>query len=175
MRHPRIKFEVGRSGLVHVYNRTVGSTGEYPFGDMEEAEFQRRIREMGEYYAIDVLATVVMGNHYHDHAILYIPADPVSEEETLKRFGQRYPGKRKPRSGSKRSRELALKLRDISAFMAALRQPFTRWLNRTRARRRRGHLWAERNPTALFRVICHTTAAIIPYAELARKGEVTEF
>ena len=35
-------------------------------------------------------------------------------------------------------------LKRVSEFMRELEQPFTRWFNRTRPRRRKGHLWAER-------------------------------
>ena len=45
---------------------------------------------------------------------------------------------------SQRCAQLAVKLHDVSAFMQELEQPFTRWFNRTRPVRRRGHLWAER-------------------------------
>jgi hypothetical protein len=57
---------------------------------------------------------------------------------------QRYPKARKLKPGSRQCKRLALKLRDISQFAKELQQPFTRWYNRTRPRRRRGHLWAER-------------------------------
>ena len=79
MRHPRIKFEEGHSGFLHVYNRTVGNTGQYPFGRVEKAEFIRRLNELNAYYTVEVLAVQVMGNHYH--ALLFVPALAPSREE----------------------------------------------------------------------------------------------
>ena len=142
VRYARIKFEIGRDGFVHVYNRTVGSSGEFPFGEMEKAELLRRIRDLDQYYAVEVLVAVAMGNHFH--AILYVPTDSPGAEETVERYHRRYPHRRKLRPGSKRCQRLALKLRDLSEFTKELQQPFTRWFNRTRTRRRRGHLWADR-------------------------------
>ena len=142
MRYPRIKFEIGQDGFVHVYNRTVGNSGEFPFAEVEKAEFLRRAKELNEYYTVELLAAVAMGNHFH--AILYVPAEPPSAAETVERHRRRYPHARTLRPGSRQCQRLALKLRDISAFMGELQQPFTRWFNRTRLRRRRGHLWADR-------------------------------
>ena len=67
-RHRRIKFEEGESGFLHVYNRAVGNTGEFPFGDMEKEEFIRRVRALNEYYAVEVLAAQAMGNQARDVA-----------------------------------------------------------------------------------------------------------
>ena len=55
MRHPRLKPE-GVDTFMHVYNRTVGSTTELPFGDVEKEALIRRIKALDKYYAIEVLA-----------------------------------------------------------------------------------------------------------------------
>ena len=39
---------------------------------------------------------------------------------------------------------LSKRTRDISQFIKDVQQRFTSWFNRTRARRRRGTLWADR-------------------------------
>ena len=141
MRHSRLK-PAGIDTFMHVYNRTVGSTGEFPFRDMEKGEFVCRLKELTEYYVIDVVAFQCMGNHFH--AILHIPADPPSNEEVAKRYRKHYKGKRRMDPKSRACSRLALRLRDVSEFMRDLQQPYTRWFNRTRPRRRRGHLWADR-------------------------------
>lgn len=148
MRYARVKFELGQDGFMHVYNRTVGTTGEFPFGRREKEEFFRRLEALNEFYAVEVLSALVMGNHFH--AILYVPADLPPDEEVVARYRRRYPKGRKLRAGSRRCRRLAMKLRDVSEFMAELQQPFTRWFNRTRPRRRRGHLWAGRFKNTLL-------------------------
>jgi len=141
MRHPRIK-PVGVDTFMHVYNRTVGSTVEFPFGDVEKEEFIRRVKALDRYYAIDVLAVTVLGNHFH--AIIHVPGEPPTNEEAARRYSEHHDGKRCIEPDSLACTKLAMQLRDVSQFMAELQQPFTRWYNRTRLRRRRGHLWADR-------------------------------
>ena len=55
MRHPRLKPE-GVDTFMHVYNRTVGSSSEFPFGDVEKEAFIRRLKALDRYYAIAVAA-----------------------------------------------------------------------------------------------------------------------
>ena len=142
MRHQRIKPVEGQSGFMHVYNRAVGSTGDYPFNAVEKGELLRRFRDLNEYYVVEVLAVQAMGNHFH--ALLYVPAEPPDGQETAERYRRRYPKRRALHPDSRRCRRLALKLRDVSEFMRELQQPYSRWYNRTRSRRRRGPLWAGR-------------------------------
>jgi len=141
MRHPRLKPE-GVDTFMHVYNRTVGSSSEFPFGDVEKEAFIRRLKALDRYYAIDVLAVQVMGNH--THAIIHIPAEPPDNEEAARRYALHHEGKKTINPDSAACTRLASQLRDVSQFMSDLQQPFTRWYNRTRPRRRRGHLWAGR-------------------------------
>ncbi len=127
---------------MHVYNRTVGSTGEFPFGPTEKEEFVVRLKRLCQLYVIEPIAVQVMGNHFH--AILFIPGQVPSNEVAADRHKQYYGLKRRILTNSPRCAELAKKLRDVSEFMRELQQPYTRWFNRTRSRRRRGHLWAGR-------------------------------
>ena len=90
MRHPRLKPS-GEDTFIHVYNRTVGSTVEFPFSDVEKEEFIRRLKKLDKYYAIDVLAAQVMGNHFH--AIIHIPAEQLTNEETARRYSEYHDGK----------------------------------------------------------------------------------
>ena len=71
-------------------------------------------------------------------------ATPPSNEHAAARYKRFYRGKRVIDPQSADCTKLALKLRDVSEFMKDLQQPFTRWFNRTRPVRRRGHLWADR-------------------------------
>ena len=143
MRYARIKPEETDT-YMHVYNRIAGATGEFPFQDAEKEEFIRRIHRLSTLFVIEPISYQVMGNHFH--MLVHIPAEPPSSEETAKRYNSYYKeGKRnllKPDDA--RCRDIALKLRDISEYMKALQQPYTRWFNRTRRSRRRGHLWADR-------------------------------
>jgi putative transposase len=147
MRYPRLKPEETDS-YMHVYNRVAGAAGEYPFGPAEKEEFIRRIKRLNLFYVVDVLAFQCMGNHVH--LLLHIPAEPPSPEETARRYQLYYGGKRTLDPASEDCRRLALKLRDVSEYMKDLEQPFTRWFNRTRPVRRRGHLWADRFKNTLL-------------------------
>ena len=141
MRYARLK-PVGIKTFTHVYNRTVGSAGEFVFGNLEKEEFVRRLMRLSRFYVIHIISYQCMGNHFH--ALLHIPADPPSNDEAARRYKQHYGGKRTIDPESSACDELAARLRDVSAFMKDLQQPFSRWFNRTRPVRRRGHLWAER-------------------------------
>lgn len=141
MRYPRVA-PVGVDTFMHIYNRVAGTAGEYPFGPVEKEEFVRRLSALTEFYVIEVLAYQVMGNHFH--LLIHVPEALPTPEETVRRHRARYPGKRPMDARSLSCRKLIPKLRDISAFMKDLEQPFSRWFNRTRPVRRRGHLWAER-------------------------------
>jgi hypothetical protein len=63
MRHLRIK-PTETDTIMHVYNRISGTSGEFPFGNPEKEQFQRRLKQLNKFYVIDVLASQVMGNHY---------------------------------------------------------------------------------------------------------------
>ena len=147
MRYPRLK-PVDTESVMHVYNRVVGSAGEFQFQDAEKEQFLRRLNKVADFYVIDVLAYQCMGNHFH--LLLHVPAEPPSNAEAAQRYARYYGGKRSIDPESEKCTRLALKLRDVSAFMADLEQPFTRWFNRTRPVRRRGHLWAERLKSTLL-------------------------
>jgi hypothetical protein len=89
-----------------------------------------------------------MGNHFH--LLAYVPAEVPSPDLAARRYERFHSGKRSMDPKSDACRKLALKLRDVSEFMKDLEQPFTRWFNRTRPVRRRGHLWADRFKNTLL-------------------------
>ena len=141
MRYARLKPEQTDT-FMHVYNRIAGSAGEFPFGPGEKEEFIRRLLRLTTLYVVEVVAYQCMGNHFH--LLLRTPAEAPSPEEAAARYARYYPKRPTLDPASPSCAALARTLRDVSAFMQALEQPFTRWYNRTRRARRRGHLWAER-------------------------------
>ena len=142
MRYARIKPVEGYSGFFHVYNRCVGSSAERPLGPAEKQYFICHLQDLAKFYVIDIIAFQVMSNHFH--CLVHVPAKTPSNEEAAQRYACHYRGMRTIDPQSEACTMLAARLRDLSCFMADLQQPFTRWYNRTRPRRRRGHLWAER-------------------------------
>jgi hypothetical protein len=63
MRYARIKPDQIDT-FMHVYNRTVGSTGEFPFQAAEKEEFVRRIQLITQLYVIEPISYQVMGNTF---------------------------------------------------------------------------------------------------------------
>ena len=49
MRYPRLKPDK-TSTFMHVYNRTAGSSAEFPFQDAEKEEFIRKLKKLTEFY-----------------------------------------------------------------------------------------------------------------------------
>jgi len=118
MRHPRIKPR--EDTFVHVYNRTVGSAGEFPFGPAEKEAFLSRLKRLCELYVIEPMAFQVMGNHYH--LVLFVPGQQPSTEEAAQRHKRFYGLQRALPQNSPACAQLADKLRDLSAFMKELQQ-----------------------------------------------------
>jgi putative transposase len=141
MRQPRLKPE-GRDVFYHVYNRIAGTRLDLPFGPVEKDHFLSLLRRLLEFYTIEALGFVVMGNHYH--LLLFAPADPPSDDQTCARYAAFYPGKQPLRPGSRKCQCIARRLRDVSWLLHDLQHQFTAWFNRTRPIRRRGSLWAGR-------------------------------
>jgi REP element-mobilizing transposase RayT len=141
MRQARIKpSEVDT--FMHLYNRIGGHVGEFPFGPAEKECFVCIMRKLLRLYTVEVVAYQVMGNHFH--LLTFIPGKGLPEAEAVARFNAFYDGKKTVRVGTERAAALPGQLRDVSRFMKDLQQQFTRWFNRTRPVRRRGHLWQER-------------------------------
>ena len=141
MRQPRLK-PTDTDTFMHVYNRIAGSSHDLLFVDADKEYFIQRLISLTSFYVIDVLGFAVLGNHFH--AILHIPATPPTNAEAAKRYSRFHGGTCNIEHDQRRCRALAKKLRDVSEFMHDLQQPFSRWWNKTRPVRRRGHLWGDR-------------------------------
>ena len=159
-RHARIKpHDVGT--YYHLTNRIAGMPGEFPFGDVEKERMIGLIKELSRFFTIEVLAYQIMGNHMH--VVCYAPAEVLSPEATAERYNRFYDGRKAPLSpDDPRCAVVAQQMRDVSHFMSRLQQQFTAWYNRTRPRRRRGTLWAQRfksvvleRATALWNCLCY--------------------
>ena len=91
MRRARIKRQ--RDGAYyHLYNRIIGCPGDYPFGDIERDDLVRRIRRLAEFYTIEPIDYVIMGNHFH--LVAYAPGKPPSLRQAAKRYNRFYPLRR---------------------------------------------------------------------------------
>ncbi len=134
----------------HVYNRTVGMPGEIPFRAAEKACFFRLLKRLTDYYVIEVVSFVVMGNHYH--LKLHVPHELPSAAETCRRYERHYGGCKHLSPKTPECDRIALMLRDLSCFMHDLQQQFAVWFNgsRVQGQRRRGPLWADRFKSIVY-------------------------
>jgi REP element-mobilizing transposase RayT len=113
-----------------------------PFGPAEKECFIGLMRKLLRLYTIEIVAYQFMGNHFH--LLAFIPGQGLPEAAAVARFNAYYDGKKVVQPATERAAALPEQLRDVSRFMKDLQQQFTRWFNRTRPVRRRGHLWQER-------------------------------
>ena len=144
MRQSRIKPKNG-DYYVHICNRIAGMPGEYPFGDVEKEMFVRLMEDLARLFTLEIIGYQVMGNHYH--IVAYIPENQLSDAEAELRYNAYYEGKKEPIGmdfNPQRVREVAEWMSNPSAFAAMLQMRFTTWFNRTRFKKRRGGLWADR-------------------------------
>jgi putative transposase len=144
MRTARVRYD-REMCYYHLMNRVAGEAGYYPFGDVEKEKLFGLAVGLSRLYSLDLLSVVVMGNHYH--IVCAAPAEPPSRDEVMANWraargndGQIEPDWENPEVVAR----LAARMRDISCFAKDLQQSFTCWFNRTRPRRRRGVLWADR-------------------------------
>ncbi len=161
MRRARYKPD-NADHFYHVYNRTVGMPGDIPFRANEKGHFLRLLKKLTDYYVIEVVSFVVMGNHYH--LKVHVPHELPSATETCKRYERYYRGRKRLTPHTPECDRIALMLRDLSCFMHDLQQQFAVWFNGSRVpgQRRRGSLWADRfksiiysNATAVWRCLLY--------------------
>ncbi|MBT3374452.1 MAG: hypothetical protein HN742_19085 [Lentisphaerae bacterium] len=143
MRGARIRYDRERC-YYHLMNRVAGEPDYLPFGDVEKEHFLQLVQQVSTFYSLDVLSVVAMSNHYH--IVCAAPADMPCEEEVQARWRAYYGDKHAEPNWSDKSviDALGARMRDVSSFCKDVQQRFTSWFNRTRPRRRRGTLWADR-------------------------------
>ena len=144
---------VGEGCYYHLFNRISGCRGEHPFTDIDKEYGFRLLRNLCDYFLIEVISAAWMGNHFH--LVVYAPApdELPSLEIIAKRHNDYYKSMRKsfkygpslpiikPKN-EKMSQQAGLRMIDISRFMAAYQQRFTNVYNETRERH--GQLWSGR-------------------------------
>lgn len=141
MRRPRLKLE-DMAVFYHLYNRVAGEPGFFPFGPAEKEHFVRLLHRLNVFFTVRVVAYQVMSNHFH--LLVQVPAQAPSPGEVCRRYQAYYRGRRALKPSDPKCAVLGQRMKDISWYMQWLQQQFTRWYNRTRPRKRRGTLWAER-------------------------------
>lgn len=149
MRTARMRDDRSDSGAYyHLMNRTAGTSGDRPFGDIEKEKFVKLMRNLAVFYTLEIVGYCVMSNHFH--LVVWAPQDMPDEAEALRRFELVYPKRIPPERGSDELTRLRHRMRDFSDFSKQLQMQFTAWFNRTRPQRRRGGLWRGRFKSVLL-------------------------
>ena len=138
----------------HLYNRIAGVKGVHPFDDSDKEYGFRLLKNLSEYFLVEIISAAWMGNHFH--LVVYAPG-PDELPDTVDiatrhnsyynkmRRNLTYAGSQLPRldpQDTAKCHEIGLKMIDISYFMRALQQRYTVVFNKNR--NRIGHLWADR-------------------------------
>ncbi len=151
----------------HVMSRTCG--GEVLFDDVEKEALRRVIWRMAEFSGIKVVTYCLMSNHFHllaevPHRATWLQRfdGPQGEEKLFDHlrtlYSRAYLGLLRDELADLRARGLsalaeqrvaALKKRfcDLSLFVKEIKERFSRWFNKRRARR--GTLWMDRFKSVL--------------------------
>jgi putative transposase len=158
-------------------SRTVN--GERLFGAVDQETFRRQLWAVADYCGVDVLTWTILSNHFHVLTRVS-QAQPVSDEELLRRYQVLYPKPTKyrvqrlevikgylqanaPEGEIWRQRQLA-QMGDISAFMKLLKQRFSVWFNKHH--KRYGTLWSERFKSILVEPEHRVIEAMAAYIDL---------
>jgi REP-associated tyrosine transposase len=174
MRGARMKV-VGEGCYYHLMNRISGCKGEHPFTDVDKEYGFRLLKNLTEYFLVEVISAAWMGNHFH--LVVYAPGpDELPSTNVIaarhnayyksmkKTF--KYGGSQMPHINSRNKilcHETGLKMIDISCFMRAYQQRFTVVYNQSRDRI--GKLWANRFKSVILEKN-HSLEACVLYVEL---------
>ena len=130
-----------------------------PAGDVEKEKLFQLSVQVARFYSLDLLSFVCMSNHWH--AVCAAPAEPPARDEVIANW-RAAKGKLaiEPNwDDAETVAHLGARMRDISCFVKDLQQRFTCWFNRTRLKRRRGGLWADRFKGVVAPWIAHQPSA----------------
>lgn len=149
MRTRRLKVR-DQTAVYHVISRVVGQERLLTPADLEV--LRRMVWKLADFCGVEIITYALLSNHFH--LLVRVPAPvPLDDAELLRRIRQIHP---KPiadlaasalsssdcvAADAQRRRWLA-QMGDISAYLKALKQRFTRYFNRTH--HRIGTLWTER-------------------------------
>lgn len=175
MRVRRIKLD--GAGVYHCMSRTVNGAALFK---MREKEVLRGlIHRIADFSGVEVLTYCIMNNHFH--VLVRVPdADPISDQELMRRYRVLYPkptpyqtadarileeSLRKNEEDAVEIRErLLARMHDVSAFMKTLKQRFSTWFNKTHDRY--GPLWSDRFKSVLVEGEGYALQTVAAYIDL---------
>ena len=144
----------------HLMNRITGQKGRFPFDDADKEYGFRLLQNLSEYFLVEIISAAWMGNHFH--LVVYAPGPDAmpSPQEIADRHNAYYKSmegrftyfyRTMPYISSRNKKqclEIGAKMLDISYFMRAFQQRFSRLYNKQNMRR--GRLWADRFKSVLL-------------------------
>ncbi len=116
------------------------------FSSFEKSYFISLLRKLTLFYLVEVLAFVVMDNHFH-LVVKTLPASSFTDEEITQRVKNFYNDKKLILLPGQIDYWRA-RLEDLSQFIKDLKQRFAQWYNRRYDRK--GHLWCDRFHSVLL-------------------------
>jgi putative transposase len=159
-RPKRLKLK-GEEGFFHITSRTVGQ--EFLLGDVEKEKLFNIIKYYSGYYFVKPIGLTVMDNHFH----LLIKSEPESyySDEQVKQRIVKYRDKKKKKEKGKEEdwegeeegdgeissnelQRIKKQMADISEYVRAIKQTFSRWYNKLN--NRSGYLWGDRFKSVLI-------------------------
>jgi len=191
MRSRRVLAEEGSPGACyHCVTRVVDRR--FALGDPEKEKFVKILRAYEEFCGVEVLTYCVMSNHVH--VLVHVPPRPATDSlpddaelvRLVRRAALCFPADELEarlrvmramgdHAGAEKLRERFLRrMWSLSAFMQALKQRFSQWLNTRDGRA--GTLWEGRFKSVLVEGTGRTLATIAAYIDLnpVRAGIVRE-
>ena len=171
--HQRMKVK-NAGCYYHLFNRIAGfDENDYPFTTEDKEHGVNLIRNLCEYYLIEVISVAWMGNHFH--LVVYAPGQdelPPAQEiaarhnnyyKTMKHlYTYTFLPNIDPRN-TRQIEKISLNMIDISCFMKAVQQRFSRAYNKRH--KRHGRLWQNTFRSVILQGIS-SLKACINYVEL---------
>lgn len=133
---------VGASAYYHIISRTVGK--EFLLGTAEKEKLLDLIRLFSNLYFVKVIGFCIMDNHFH-LLVKMEDGNNFSDEEILSRLSEYY--NRDEWQFKDRIDFYRKKLGDISEYVKAIKNTFSRWYNKKY--QRTGYFWGDRFKSVL--------------------------
>lgn len=157
MRRSDLKF-TDRGAYYHLFNRVGGPCVQTPFKAADREYGVRLLLNLCDYFLLEVVSYVWMGNHFH--LVAYAPPEtdlPSNAElaerhnryvRTMRKRYPHYPGREIDPRNRSACRRIGRRMIDISDFMKAYQQQFATAYNRIHDAN--GALWAGRFKSVLL-------------------------
>ena len=127
----------GDKAVYHVISRT--ALQGFPIEDRHKDYLFNLIKQLSRVYFAEVLGLTIMGNHFHLLVRMH-PGSMFSDEDMVRRFDERYKGKRVMMPGQ--IPFFRKKWENLSEFVKEIKQTFSMHYNKMN--NRKGFFWSDR-------------------------------